>query len=157
MLGCRNSRCGKIVSMAPKVTQVIDAPKVSGRHTGVAPAIRRMKMRYPEMSEGQIAQRVGCDPANVHRVLKRFLGDKITEDDHKTFEEHTADIFSRLQNRMLTSITDEKIANTQLLPLITASAILEDKKRTIRGQATQINVSVLLDAVQAIRDMRKQE
>ena len=42
-----------------------------------------------------------------------------------------------------------------LLPRITGAAILEDKARTIRGQATQINVSVLLDAVAAIREMRK--
>lgn len=142
--------------MPPKVTPVIDAPKVSGRHTGVAPAVRRMKMRYPEMSEGQIAKRVGCDPANVHRVLKRFLGDHSAED-LKDFQENKAEIFDALQMRQLMSITDEVIAKAQLLPLVTASAILEDKARTIRGQATQINVSVLLDAVQAIRDMRKRD
>jgi hypothetical protein len=113
-----------------------------------------MKMRYPEMSEGQIAKRVGCDPANVHRVLKRFLGDGITEQDHEAFKDNTAEIFDRMSHRMLMSITDEDIAKAQLLPRVTSLAILHDKARTIRGQATQINVSVLLDAVQAIRDMR---
>lgn len=143
--------------MAPKVTPVIDAPKVSGRHTGVAPAIRRMKMRYPEMSEVQIARRVGCDPANVHRVLTRFLGEKLTEDEHRAITENTADVFDRLSNRMLISITDEEIAKAQLLPRVTSAAILHDKARTIRGQATQVNVTVLLDAVQAIREMRAKE
>ena len=140
--------------MAPKVTPVIDAPKVSGRHTGAAPAIRRMKMSYPELSEGQIAKRVGCDPANVHRVLARFLGDGITEDDHQAFKNNTADVFDRMTHRMLKSITDEDIAKAQLLPRVTSAAILHDKARTIRGQATQVNVSVLLDLVQAARDMR---
>jgi hypothetical protein len=140
--------------MAPKVTPVIDAPRVSSANTGAAPAIRRMKMRYPEMSEAQIAKRVGCDPANVHRVLKRFLGDGITEQDHEAFKANTADIFDRLTHKMLMSITDADIAKAQLLPRVTSAAILHDKARTIRGQATQINVSVLLDAVQAIKDMR---
>jgi len=55
---------------------------------------------------------------------------------------------------MLMSITDEDIAKAQLLPRVTSAAILHDKARTIRGQATQVNVSVLLDLVQAARDMR---
>lgn len=113
-------------------------------------------MRYPELSEGQIAKRVGCDPANVHRVLKRFLGDH-TADDLKDFQENKAEIFDALQMRQLMSITDEDIAKAPLLPRVTASAILEDKARTIRGQATQINVSVLLDAVAAIREMRSKQ
>ena len=35
--------------------------------------IRRVKMKYPEMSESQIARYVGCSPSNVHQVLKSFL------------------------------------------------------------------------------------
>ena len=35
--------------------------------------IRRTKMKYPEMSESQIARYVGCSPSNVHQVLKSFL------------------------------------------------------------------------------------
>jgi len=89
--------------------------------------------------------------------LARFLGDKHTESDLREFQENKADIFDALQHRMVMSITDEDIAKAQLLPRVTASAILEDKARTIRGQATQVNVTVLLDAVQAIREMRQRE
>jgi DNA-binding MarR family transcriptional regulator len=141
--------------MAPKVTPVIDAPKVSGRHTGVAPAIRRMKTRYPELSEVQIAKRVGCDPANVHRVLKRFLGDGITEVDHQAFKENTADVFRRVKHRILGSITDEDIAKASLLQRATAVGILHDKEQVLDGKATSISVNYLLDAVAAIREMRK--
>ena len=35
--------------------------------------IRRVKLKYPEMSESQIARYVGCSPSNVHQVLKSFL------------------------------------------------------------------------------------
>jgi hypothetical protein len=35
--------------------------------------IRRAKMKYPELSESQIARYVGCSPSNVHQVLKSFL------------------------------------------------------------------------------------
>jgi hypothetical protein len=143
--------------MAPKVTAVIEAPKVSGRHTHVAPSIRRMKLRYPELSEGQIAKRVGCDPANVHRVLTRFLGDGNSEADLQAFQNDKANVFDALQHRMLMSITDETIAKAQLLPRVTAAAILEDKARTIRGQATQINVQVIADLVAAARAARGDE
>jgi hypothetical protein len=142
--------------MAPKVTAVIDRPIVSARKGEKAAAIRRTKLRYPELSEGQIARRVGCDPANVHRVLKRFLGDH-SEQELREFQESKADIYDALQMRQLKSITDTDIAKAQLLPRVTASAILEDKARTIRGQATQVNVTVLLDAVQAIKEMRARQ
>ena len=142
--------------MAPKVTPVIDAPKVSGRHTGVAPAIRRMKMQYKELSEAQIAKRVGCDPANVHRVLKRFLGAGITDQDQEAFQNNTADVFDRLTHRFLASITDEDIAKAQLLPRVTSAAILHDKARTIRGQATGINAVMMMDVVEALKARQAQ-
>jgi hypothetical protein len=135
---------------------VIITPRVSTRNTGAAAKIRREKLRYPELSEGQIAKRVGCDPANVHRVLKRFLGTQ-TQDDLRQFQENKADMFDALQHRALMSVTDAKLAKTSARDLAVAAGIWEDKARTIRGQATQINVSVLLDAVQAVREMREKE
>jgi hypothetical protein len=39
----------------------------------LAMLIRRVKLKYPEMSESQIARYVGCSPSNVHQVLKSFL------------------------------------------------------------------------------------
>ena len=112
-----------------------------------------MKLRYPELSENQIAKRVGCDPANVHRVLKRFMGDH-SDQDVRDFQEAKADVFDSLQHRALISVTDAKLAKTSVKDLAIAAGIWEDKARTIRGQATQVNVTVLLDAVQAIREMR---
>lgn len=139
------------------VTQIIDAPRISRANKGTAPRIRRMKLQYPELSEGQIAKRVGCSPANVHNVLKRFLGQEHAEFDLKEYQESKADIYDAIQMRTLVSITNADIAKAPLMARVTSAAILEDKARTIRGQATQINVNVLLDAVNAVREMRDKQ
>ena len=112
-----------------------------------------MKLENPHLSDAKIAALVGCSPANVHTVLSRFLGDH-SKEELREFQANKADIFDSIQLRSLMSITNDDIAKAPLLPRITGAAILEDKARTIRGQATQVNVTVLLDAVQAIREMR---
>jgi hypothetical protein len=144
--------------MAPKVRPVIITPvgEVQGRHTGAGRRAIALKLKYPDLSDVKIAERVGCHPANVSRVLARFLGNH-SEDELRQFQANKADIFDSLQLRTVMSITDEDIAKAPLLPRITGAAILEDKARTIRGQATQVNVTVLLDAVAAIREIRRGE
>jgi AraC-like DNA-binding protein len=120
---------------------------------GIAARIRRIKVENPELGATKIAKLVGCNPSNVTRVLQKFLGNS-SETDLQDYQNQKAKIFDALQKRIHESISDDDIAKAQLLPRVTAAAILEDKARTIRGQATQINVSVLLDAVQTIRAMR---
>lgn len=142
--------------MAPRVKDLPEHMRVNSANTGAAPLIRRTKLRYPELSNSQIARRVGCDPANVCRVLKRFLGDH-SEQDLREFQQNKADVFDAIQLRTVMSISDADIAKAPFLPRITGAAILEDKARVIRGQATQINVSVLLDAVEAVKAMRRGE
>jgi hypothetical protein len=143
--------------MPPKVRPALIEQQISntrGRRNGSGRRAVALKLEYPELSEGQIAKAVGCDPANVHRALNRFLGAKNSEQDLRDFQEAKADVFDALQQRALMCVTDESLAKTPVRDLAVAAGIWEDKARTIRGQATQINVSVLLDAVQAVRDMR---
>ena len=142
--------------MAPKVRPIINAPvgEVQGRHTGAGRRAIALKLKYPDLSDVKIAERVGCHPANVSRVLARFLGDH-SEEELRDFQASKADVYDALQLRAVMSITDETIAKAPFLPRVTGAAILEDKARTIRGQATQVNVMVLLDAVAAIREMRR--
>jgi predicted transcriptional regulator with HTH domain len=40
--------------------------------------IRRAKLKYPELSESQIARYVGCSPSNVHQALSAFLSNRAT-------------------------------------------------------------------------------
>jgi len=65
-------------------------------------------MRRPELTGGQIARRVGCTRQNVHQVLHLFLdGDR--EQELRDFQAKQADIYDFLQQRILASITEEKI------------------------------------------------
>lgn len=129
--------------------------RVNGRKTGAAPRIRKLREKFPEMSELAIARRVGCNPSNVHRVLKTYLNDS-TVVDLREYQENQADVFDSLAMRLLSSITPEKIAKSKIMEATTGAAILIDKARLVRGQATGINVSVLMDVAQAIRERRRQ-
>jgi DNA-binding MarR family transcriptional regulator len=127
--------------------------RTRGGHTGKAALIRKMKLRYPELSNGEIAKRVGCDESNVRQVMKRFLAGK-TEEDIQTFAERKADIYDAIQMRLLESVTDEQIEKTPVYPRIISAGILEDKARVIRGQPTSIHLDVLCDLLDAVREMR---
>ena len=142
--------------MAPKVTPVIDRPVgiVKGRHTGAKERVVNMKLQYPSLSAGKIAKRVGCHRSLADRVLKEFLGPKHSQADVDRYKEDRANLFRSLQLRLLGSITEEEIGKTPLSAKVIATGILYDKERLEGGQSTQ-NVAILIDAVQAIRDMRK--
>jgi len=127
------------------------AVKRNTAKTGAAPRIRKLKLRHPELSHADIAKRVGCAPSNVTSVLKTFMG-KGTDDQLRSFQESKADIYDVLQHKLLQSLTTSKIAKAKPMEIITGAAILEDKARLVRGLATGINVNVLMDVVQAIRD-----
>jgi AraC-like DNA-binding protein len=122
-------------------------------HRGCAPAIRSIALKYPELSEAQIADQVGCSPSNVHQVLKTFLANR-TEEQLRDFQQDKADIYDSLQFRILESITDEKLQKSPAMALVTAAAILEDKARLVRGQATGISMIQMLDVVEAIKAQR---
>jgi hypothetical protein len=117
---------------------------------GLAPEIRRLSLKYPEMSHGAIARKVGCRPSNVSQVLATFLSDH-TNEQLQEFQSAKAEIYDALQYQLLESLTPEKIAKAKVMELVTGAAILEDKARLVRGQATGINVNVLMDVVEAIR------
>lgn len=128
-----------------------DAPyAVPGRKTGAAPAIRKLKLKHPELTDSEIARTVGCSPSNVSVVLKAFLGAN-TRETLRDYQENQADVFESLAHRLLSSVTQEKIDKSKPMEAITGAAILIDKARLVRGQATGINVSVLMDVVEAIR------
>lgn len=118
--------------------------------TGVAPRIRKLKLKHPELTDGEIARTVGCTRANVTTVLSTFLANH-SEADLRQYQESQADVFDALAMRLLSSVTPSKIDKTPAVQAITGAAILIDKARLVRGQATGINVNVLLDVVDAIR------
>lgn len=118
--------------------------------TGAAARIRKLKLKHPELTPSEIAKAVGCTVNNVYGVLETFLGGK-SDAELRNYQENQADVFDALSLRLLSSLTPEKIANCKPMEAITGAAILIDKARLVRGQATGINVSVLMDVVEAIR------
>lgn len=126
---------------------------IPGQQKGLAPEIRRLSVKYPELTQGDIARRVGCTTSNVCQVLNAFLNDS-SESELREYQENQADIFDSVAYKLLRSVTQEKIDKTKPMEAITGAAILTDKARLVRGQATNYNVNILLDAAQAIRDKR---
>ena len=127
---------------------------IPGRKRGLAPLIRSTKLRYPELSDAEIAKRVGCTGQNVGKVLSAFLSDK-TFEDVLEFRDSKAQIFEAVQYRTLASITEEDIAKASYLQRITGAAILQDKIQLIRGQPTSIHVHALIDVLDAIAAKRE--
>jgi hypothetical protein len=123
---------------------------IPGRKRGLAPLIRATKLRYPELSEAEIAKRVGCSPSNVHQVLSVFLHGH-SERELRDFQANKADIYDAVQMRALESVTQEKLRKSSAGSLVTVAAILEDKARLIRGQATSIHVHALIDVLDMLR------
>jgi hypothetical protein len=119
-------------------------------HTNKAPAIRALKRRYPDLSNTEIARKVDCDESNVRSVLRRF-GYTLPVETLRKFQDNKADVYDALQHRLLESITDDKLSKMQPYPAVVATGILEDKARTIRGQATGINATLIVDLVELLR------
>jgi hypothetical protein len=143
-----------IESVPGEVTQPAPSNQpIPGRKRGLAPLIRATKLRYPELSEAKIAKRAGCSPSNVHQVLSVFLRGH-SEQELRDFQANKADIYDSVQLRALASVTQEKLRKSSAGSLVTVAAILEDKARLIRGQATSIHVSALIDVLEAIRELR---
>ena len=129
-------------------------PLIPGRKRGLAPLIRSTKLRYPELSEAEIAKRVGCSPSNVHQVLTVFLHGH-SEPDLRDFQANKADIYDAVQMRALESVTQEKLRKSSAGSLVTIAAILEDKARLIRGQASSINITALVDVLDLVRSQEE--
>jgi hypothetical protein len=144
-------------ALKPAPGQVIpsassDQP-IPGRKRGLAPLIRATKLRYPELSEADIAKRVGCSPSNVHQVLTPFLYGH-SEQELRDFQANKANIYDAVQMRALGSVTQDKLRKSSATSLVTAAAILEDKARTTRGQPTNIHVQLLMEVCDLLRRQR---
>jgi len=68
-LGCYSECMSRKPKPLPPLVDPASHPPPGYR----AMLIRRAKLKYPELSESQIARYVGCSPSNVHQVLQSFL------------------------------------------------------------------------------------
>lgn len=124
-----------------------------GAKTGVAPRIRQLALRNPELTNSDIARAVGCKPSNVTGVLKTFLNGR-DEAELRDFQSNRCDIIDAVSQNILESLTPSKIAKGSALQLVTAFGILHDKSQVLRGQATGIDVVAILGLAQVIKENR---
>lgn len=142
----------RIALMPSELTDRINSVEsANGRRKGTAPAVRRLKAKFPEMSERAIASKVGCSPSNVHHILRRYHS-ATSEASVRDFQENKALIVDQLAHRVASSITDAKLKKMSASQAFVGLGILIDKSQLLNGLATTINVSVLLDVAQAMRD-----
>ena len=102
----------------------------------------------------EIANLTGC----THSAISQRLAD-IDIDSLMNFNKYKDQVLEHKQREVLNELTDAKVKSMTGLQLITGAAILEDKIRIIRGQATDIQdvrvLSVDLDkAVKRLREAR---
>ena len=133
----------------PAMSDTIDVKK-KPRKGERAALIRKLNLRYPELSDSELARRAGCSPSNVSQVLKSFLGNH-TEEKLRDFQSNTANVYDALKMRFLESVTQAKLAKCPPGTAIISAGILHDKAALLRGQATSMNVNVLLDVAALIR------
>ena len=109
------------------------------------------KSRILKLSaSGMPATRVAAEIKRNRQTVQKFL-------DTPDAKEQLADMYERLTRQTLESVKPEDIEKANLLQKVTSAAIMTDKMRLLRDQPTQIHVAYLLDAVQAIKEMRAAE
>lgn len=110
------------------------------------------KQSHPDLNTVEIATLCNTDHSHVVKTLQRYGIDYGVVPD---YEKHRAQIFSGMQHRLLSSITDEDIQKTPAIQRLTGAAILYDKERLERGQSTEIhdvNIRALLATVSTNQD-----
>jgi hypothetical protein len=93
----------------------------------------------------------------LHRsrhTIKKYLESPDVKAEVRDEKAELAELCKEKARAIIVSIDDADIAKANLLQKATASAILLDKSLLLAGEAIGINVTVLLDAVQAIREKR---
>ena len=88
-----------------------------------------------QLTQQEIAQVVGCGQASVSRTIAELRNDSELAE----FRENKADVFESLQKEIIKAVDTDAIKTMISKRGLTDAAILEDKIRLIRGQATSIS------------------
>ena len=99
------------------------------------------------LSQNKIAQTVGRSRHMVKNVLAEPEIQRAVKDE----KAELAAIYREKARDIVCSISSADIDKANLLQKATSSAILIDKSLLLSGDATSINVSVLMDVVEALR------
>jgi predicted transcriptional regulator len=104
---------------------------------------------------GHSYRAIGTELGRCDKTIKKALtrSPEVIQE-VKDIKTELADSFGNLAQRMITSITDADIGKLDAYRRTLSGAVATDKMQLLRGEATSIDVHVLLDAVSAIKEMR---
>ncbi len=110
--------------------------------------------RKKNLTLEEIAKLTGCTRQNVQQ---RFAAANL--EGLERFQEHKDRVLEAKQSEIVNQLTDAKVKGMSGLQLITGAAILEDKIRAIRGQASEIidHRHLVVDLGKAIEAMRAEQ
>jgi hypothetical protein len=93
-----------------------------------------------------------------HHTLQKFLDKPEVQKQVSVQREELAGMFDHVAHRIIGAVTPEDVTKATLQQKMVSAGIAVDKAASLRGEIpTTVNVTVLLDAVAAIWEMRRVE
>lgn len=112
-----------------------------------------VKMRLAGRTHREIADRFKVTRSAVTQILAKWCPDVA---DVQAYKANESDLVAALKSRIITSITDEKLADTNAYSLTTMLAMMIDKGRLIDGKSTanvETIISNALDLADKVDDL----
>ena len=106
-------------------------------------------------ADGQSATKIGKQVKRNPHTVRKFLAEPEVERQVRDEKSLLAEKYRGKALKVLESINDEDIRKASLQQKSISSGVLLDKSLLLTGEMPSINVTVLLDAVSAIRAMRR--
>ena len=106
-------------------------------------------------ANGDPPTRIARGLGRSHHTVQHHLAKPETQERVEDAKKVLAKRYEEEARRILDSITPEDITKASLLQKTTSSAICTDKSLALSGQAASIDVHVLLEAANMVREMRR--
>lgn len=139
-----------VVAVGPSVPRTRGIKPISGKGAKMTrqklsskEKTRILKMRASGESVVSVAKRVGRNRGTIRKFL-----------DEPKSKELLADMCERRGREILAAVSAEDIARATLQQKLVSAAIAIDKMQLLRGNPTSINVSLMLEAVEVLIELR---
>jgi hypothetical protein len=109
-------------------------------------------------ASGKTPSAIAKGMGRSHHTLQKFLDKPEVQKQVSIQREELASMFDHVAHRVVSSVTPEDVTKATLQQKMVSAGIAVDKAALLRGEIpVTVNVSVLLDLRDAIRDMRRAE
>ena len=101
-------------------------------------------IEHPQATERELAKLSDASPSMVHTVLQKYGIIKQNVDDYK---ENKIDIFHGIQQRIISSITEQDLQKASLQQKIVGAGVLEDKIADLQGRDKSVQPLVIINRI----------